>query len=153
MKSQVSSASKISQLWKHILMLISCSRRVREAIRSLWRSTIPAITLSPCWLPSSQIGRCICGRHWGIAPTHSMVCFPEEGFEHARILMMLVPKPKTLDQAFAGDPSFLAFGPREADKAETGDVIACPVICLLPKHLPATLVNPYFFISRHLQKT
>ena len=75
----------------------------------------------------------------GLLPP-TVVYFPEEGFGHTGNL--LVPKPETLDQAFAGDPNLLAVGPYETGEPGTDTVATRPIIYLLPKYAPIALANP-----------
>lgn len=65
----------------------------------------------------------------GLRPP-TLAYFPEEGFGHTS--NYLVPKPKPLDQAFAGDPVCMTVGPYEADKAGTDTVATRPIIYLPP---------------------
>jgi hypothetical protein len=75
----------------------------------------------------------------GLLPS-TVVHVPEDGFVHTGDL--LVPRTKTLDQAFAGDPTLQAVGPCKLDKAGTDAAATRPLICLPPKHAPIMLANP-----------
>jgi hypothetical protein len=55
---------------------------------------------------------------------------------------LLVPKPETLDQAFAKDPTLRAVGPYEQDKPGMDNVATRPIIYLPPKFAPIALANP-----------
>jgi hypothetical protein len=69
-----------------------------------------------------------------------VVYFPEDGF--GRTGNLLVPKPKTLDQAFAKDSTLKAVGPYAQDEPGTDNVATRPIIYLPPKFAPIALANP-----------
>jgi hypothetical protein len=69
-----------------------------------------------------------------------VVYFPEDGFGHTGNL--LVPKPETLDQAFAEDSSLEAVGPYAQDKPCTDNMVTWPIIYFPPRFAPIALANP-----------
>jgi hypothetical protein len=69
-----------------------------------------------------------------------VVYFPEDGFGHTGNL--LVPKPKTLDQAFAEDSSLEAVGPYAQDEPCTDNMATWPIIYFPPRFAPIALANP-----------
>jgi hypothetical protein len=75
----------------------------------------------------------------GLLPP-TLVYFPEDGFTHTGNLC--VPKPATLDQAFAEDSTVEAVGPYDKDKAASEIVATRPIIYLPPKYAPIALANP-----------
>jgi hypothetical protein len=75
----------------------------------------------------------------GLLPP-TLVYFPEDGFKHTGNLH--VPKPETLDQAFADDTNTQSIRPYEEDEAGADTVATRPIIYLPPKYAPIALANP-----------
>jgi hypothetical protein len=69
-----------------------------------------------------------------------VVYFPEDGFGHTGNLLM--PKPETLDQAFAEDSSLEAVGPYAQDEPSTDNMATRPIIYFPPRFAPIALANP-----------
>jgi hypothetical protein len=75
----------------------------------------------------------------GLLPP-TLVYFPDAGFKHTGNLR--VPRPETLDQAFAGDVNRADVGPYDEDDAGTEVIATRPLIYLPPKYAPIALANP-----------
>jgi hypothetical protein len=93
----------------------------------------------PMGLSVAKLDVAFLGDMQGLLPL-TMVYFPEDSFGHTWNLLM--PKPDTLNQAFAGDTALEAIGPYEEDEPSTDTVATWSIIYLPPKDAPITVANP-----------
>jgi hypothetical protein len=125
-----------SEVQPHIYLLLTQDDKGSSIISVLHR---PYRHVAPMGSPVAKLDVAFLGDMRGLLPP-TVVYFPEDGFGHTGNL--LVPKPETLDQAFAGDHSLEAVGPYDRDEPGTDTVATRPIIYLPSKYAPMALANP-----------
>ena len=127
---------RTSEVQPHVYLMLTRNEGGQPIISVLHR---PYRHVAPMGSPVDKLDIALMGDMRGLLPP-TVVYFPEDGFAHSGNL--LVPKPETLDQAFAEDPSLQGVGPYAADEAGTDTIATRPIIYLPPKYAPIALANP-----------
>jgi hypothetical protein len=125
-----------SEVQPHIYLMLTQDVQQTPTIPVLHR---PYCHVAPMGSPVTKLDVAFLGDMRGLLPP-TVVYFPEDGFRHTGNI--LVPKPETLDQAFAEDSTLEAVGPYEPDEPGTDNVATRPIIYLPPKFAPIALANP-----------
>jgi hypothetical protein len=125
-----------SEVQPHIYLMLTQDVQGTPTISVLHR---PYRHVAPMGSPVTKLYVAFLGDMRGLLPP-MVVYFPEDGF--GRTGNLLVPKPKTLDQAFAKDSTLEAVGPYAQDEPGTDNVAIRPIIYLPPKFAPMALANP-----------
>jgi hypothetical protein len=125
-----------TEVQPHIYLMLTQAEGGQPIISVLHR---PYRHVGPMGSQTGKLDIAFMGDMRGFLPP-TVVYFPEDGFGHSGNL--LVPKPETLDQAFADDPDLQLLGPYDEDDAGT-EVIATRAIMYLPSlYAPIALANP-----------
>jgi hypothetical protein len=125
-----------AEVQPHVYLLLTQTDQGDSIISVLHR---PYRHVAPMGSPTAKLDVAFMGDMRGLLPP-TLVYFPEEGFHHTGNLR--VPKPETLDQAFADDITTQAVGPYEDDEAGADTVATRPIMYLPPKYAPIALANP-----------
>jgi hypothetical protein len=125
-----------SEVQPHVYLMLTQNDGGESIISVLHR---PYRHVAPMGSRVAKLDVAFLGDRRGLLPP-TLVYFPEEGFAHTGNLR--VPKPETLDQAFADDLALETVGPYDDEDAGTETVATRPIMYLPPKYAPIALANP-----------
>jgi hypothetical protein len=129
-----SSFSALQRCSPHVYLMLTQNVAGTPSISVLH---CPYRHVAPMGAPGRELDIALMGDMRGLLPPTVVY---EDGFNHSGNLR--VPKPETLDHAFADDPSLQGVGPYDEDEVGTETVATRPFIYLPPKYAPIALANP-----------